>query len=138
ETPQGLEGDLAGQGRIVAKVEKSSGLFTNLPIFGEIAPGLAHNPDGRGLLPDAEGGVEQGFAGGVRERLGISQRGALLILDKTLKRLFFFFMAVFCTNCALPTTMGGQMVLRQLRTDGWREIWSAKQGNPGTESRGLN
>ncbi len=45
EPPQRLKRDFGRKLRIEAKIEKRPGFGPHLPIFGEIAPGLAHQPD---------------------------------------------------------------------------------------------
>src|SRR5690606_10197150 len=45
ETPDRLQRHLDGEIGIVADVEEASRFLANLPVFGEIAAGLAHHPD---------------------------------------------------------------------------------------------
>jgi hypothetical protein len=48
ETPDRLQGNLGREFRIVAKVEETAGLLASSAVFRQVAPSLAHHPDGRG------------------------------------------------------------------------------------------
>jgi hypothetical protein len=43
----GLQGHFRRQFRIHTQIQKRSGLLAGLPVFGQIAPGLAHEPERR-------------------------------------------------------------------------------------------
>ena len=49
ESPERLQRHLAGQFGILAQVEKRAGLLASRAIFGQITPGLAHDPNRRGV-----------------------------------------------------------------------------------------
>ena len=51
---QGLQSDLAGQAGVLAQIEEAAGAFARLAVFGQVAAGLAHQPD-RGVV----GGLAQ-------------------------------------------------------------------------------
>ena len=63
EAPEGLHRDLDGRRHVGAEVEEGEAL-AHLAVLGEVAAGLAHEPDGRQVHGAAEGGVDEALAGG--------------------------------------------------------------------------
>ena len=49
EAPQGLQGHFTGEFGVLAQVEKTPGPFTRSAVLGQVTPGLAHDPDWRGI-----------------------------------------------------------------------------------------
>src|SRR5690606_33327429 len=66
EPAQGLKGDFSRHRRCVAQIEKPTGLLADLAILAQIAARLAQEPDGGRRLLDAQWGIEERFAGGLR------------------------------------------------------------------------
>src|SRR5690242_1510038 len=67
-----LQRDLGGELRCEAEVEKAAGPGAELAIFGQIAAGLPHHPDGRYTLPAARKHVEK------RSEVGIAGQSDIL------------------------------------------------------------
>ena len=63
EAPEGLHRDLDGRRDVGAEVEEGETL-PHLAVLGEVAAGLAHEPDGRKVHGAAEGRVDEALAGG--------------------------------------------------------------------------
>ena len=82
----GLEGDLAGEGRIEAGVEHP-GPHPQLAVFGQRAPRLTHEPDRGHLLSHSLIGTDEGSGCGApgAERMGTVEGVHPLILPKRLE-----------------------------------------------------
>ena len=65
ETPQGLQRYLGGEIGRIAELEEILRSGPDFPIFGQVAAGLAHDPDWRALLALAQHRGEQGLLGHV-------------------------------------------------------------------------
>jgi len=83
--PQRLQRHFRGEGGRVAKVQEAAGLGPRCPVFGKVAPGLAHQPDGRaGLALSGKDTQERLFTA----RLGDRHGGPLVLHTPSYTRIF--------------------------------------------------
>src|SRR5690606_40348779 len=107
EAPQRLQGHFHGQVRRIAEVEEVTGLGAGFAIFGQVATGLAHDPDRRALLALSEYRVEQGPF-----RARCLGHGALPNPKESFCSFIFIIMGAFCWN-SRPLTISSMAAQRR-------------------------